>query len=142
MEPCGSVVSWGVIKLVVVLTSLEYSRAEVDREVVFGRLVMLVMTYGFELTKLELKVIKEYFKHWDNLSNCAKGVPFKALSSSFERSEDLNIVGHHRPVMAEEPVGSHPWLRVGPLVVPARSVRVLILDPIYMEAGVGVNGWL
>jgi hypothetical protein len=63
MEPCGSVVSWGVIKLAVVLTSLEYSRAEVDREVVFGRLVVLVMTYGFELTKLELKVVKEYFKH-------------------------------------------------------------------------------
>jgi hypothetical protein len=52
-----------VIKLAVVLISLKYSRAEVNREVVFGRLVVLVITYSFELTKLKLKVIKEYFKH-------------------------------------------------------------------------------
>jgi hypothetical protein len=91
VEPRGSVVSWGVIELVVVLTSLEYSRAEVNREVVFGRLAMLVMTYGFELTKLELKVIEEYFKHWDNLSNRAKGVPFKAVRVIGGRGTALSV---------------------------------------------------
>jgi hypothetical protein len=69
-------------------------------------------------------------------------VPFKALGSSFERLKDLNIVSYHRLVIAKEPVGSHPRLRVRPLIVLARSVRVLILNAIYIEAGVGVNGWL
>jgi hypothetical protein len=40
-----------------------YSRAEDNRKVVFRRLVILVITYSFKLTKLKLKVIKEYFKH-------------------------------------------------------------------------------
>jgi hypothetical protein len=66
-------------------------------------------------------------------------VPFKALSSSFEQPKDLNIVSYHCPVIAKEPVRSYLQLRVRLLVVPARSVQVLILNAIYIEASVGVN---
>jgi hypothetical protein len=55
MEYCSSAVSRREVELAVVLTSLEYSRAEVDCEVVLRRFVMLVTYNVVVLLKPNLK---------------------------------------------------------------------------------------
>jgi DNA-directed RNA polymerase subunit E'/Rpb7 len=69
MEYCCSVVSWGVVKLSVVVAGDNKRSAQVNSDVIFWRFVVRLVVNGVVVLELLLELVEEYFEDGDNLSD-------------------------------------------------------------------------